>query len=303
MAALFNFLAPILFVLFFYLLLGIVIWWIFHPPQIRLRWPLEHPLWLQNLAGWLPADAVSRQTVRIALPLLLCGILGLLLPLALPLRLLAAQAVTLAILLPWFDHYYKQRQSHTAREALFNALRSPLPYIAASAISEAKQKGWFNDGTLRGQDFRHAQWAGNDLSHADLRGANLSGADLHGAIFHHAMLEQVILTGANLATADFAGATLIGAQLNAISGKAAIFRYANCRSANLDGAKLQRADLAYANLNQSTLSHANLKQAALVGVQLDEARYDSFTKWPKHFYPEVAGAKATDQPSLPIENL
>jgi hypothetical protein len=238
-----------------------------------------------------------------ALPLLTFGILGLLLPLALPLRLLAAQAVGLAFLLPWFDHYYRRRQTHAAREALLNALRSPIPHIATAAVHEAQQKGWFTDGTLRGLDFRQAQWAGSDLSHADLRGANLTNADLHGTIFHHARLEQIILTGANLATTDFAGATLADAQLNEISAKAANFRYTNCQGANLHGAKLQRADLAYANLSHSTLCQANLKQATLVGVQLAEARFDALTRWPKHFYPEVAGAKRSGEPPLPIEKL
>jgi uncharacterized protein YjbI with pentapeptide repeats len=215
---------------------------------------------------------------------------------------LAAQAIACAFLLPWFDHYYKQRQSLATQEALLTDLRSPLAQVAAAAVSEAKLKGWFSNGMLRGLDFRQAQWAGSDLSHADLRGVNLSGADLHGTIFHHALLEQAILTSANIATADFAGATLTNAQLNDVSAKATNFRYANCRGANLHGAKLQRADLAYANLSHSTLCHANLKQTALAGIQLADARYDSLTRWPKQFNPEVAGAKRFGEASFAIEN-
>lgn len=313
MTALFNFLAPILFVLAFYLLLGLIIWWIFNPPRLRLRWrphgwrlfdwQRQRPKWLPGLTDRVPKDPVSRQTLRFALPLGLLGLLGLLLPLALPWRLIAAQAVGLAFLLPWFDNYFTRRQSHAAMEALLSALRSPLPHIATAAVAEAQQRGWFTNGTLRGLDFRHAQWAGSDLSHADLRRVNLAGADLHGALFHHAQLERVILTGANLATADFAGASLVEAQLNQISAKAATFRSANCLGVNLDGAKLQRADFAYANLSHSALCQTNFKQAALVGVQLTGARFDALTRWPKHFYPELSGAKRIEALSLPSGKL
>ena len=99
-----------------------------------------------------------------------------------------------------------------------------------------------------------------------------------------------------LATADLTGATLVGAQRVATQAKLANFHRTICQSASPDGAKLHKANHTYANLSNSTLCQANLKQAMMAGIESNDARFDTASKWPKHFYPRLAGAIQSGPP-------
>ena len=93
-----------------------------------------------------------------------------------------------------------------------------------------------------------------DLSHSNLTGARLNRANLSGAILNRAILNAATLRGANLG-----GATLVGAMLW------------NC---DLRGADLRKA---------------NLSAVHLIG-----AVYNTETRWPEGFNPDLAGARKDD---------
>lgn len=182
---------------------------------------------------------------------------------------------------------------------------------------------------LRGAVLRYAAMSGADLGRADLRGsdlfeANLSGADLHGANLSesnlrgtklqkvdldNANLEKAGLDGAhlneanlrnvNLSSASMMGTFLSRANLEQANLSQAILNGANLHHANLRGANLSQADLnwadfSYANLDGASLSETslgwtNFSHVDLSQTNLQNARYNSGTKWPEGFSPEAAG--------------
>jgi len=271
-------LAPILLVLLFYALLGIVLRVIFHPtwslgPQFR---PLSFRPVLR-----LP-DFDRPATRRWVLGLVFaCAGMALTLPLPDWVRFLIAQIALLAAVLVAVDVNLRRHLAEMERARLLMALRSPIPDIARDALSAARRLGLLQDGTLAHQDWHGVHWAGADLSKADLTGADLQGADLRQAGLTHtrlagANLSHADLTAANLDDADLSGATLASAR-----AKSASFRRARLVDADCTGARLQACDFALADLRGSDLRGVNLKQAELSGAALAHVRVDPQTRFPK----------------------
>ena len=95
----------------------------------------------------------------------------------------------------------------------------------------------------------------DDLTLAYLRGADLGGAHL---------------VSADLSGADLSGANLFGADLS----------WTELQGADLQGADLRRADLTGTSLQ---------------GVNLVEALYDEYTRWPGGYDPVPSGAVCADR--------
>ena len=90
------------------------------------------------------------------------------------------------------------------------------------------------------------------------------------------------LQNANLRDTDLSGADLIGANLRGADLRDTKLQGADLQGANLSGARLQGADLGYANLG---------------GAKLRGAIWDSTTKWPKGFTPQLSKALAKAMPN------
>jgi len=90
--------------------------------------------------------------------------------------------------------------------------------------------------------------------------ASLQGAKLGGRRVRYADLKGIDLQGADLRKGDFWGSDFTG------------------------------ADLRMSDLSHSNLGNADLRGARLAGALLEGARYNSRTRWPEGFDPQVWGA-------------
>lgn len=88
------------------------------------------------------------------------------------------------------------------KESLIRQLRSSDEGMARNAYREIKERGWFEDGTLRGADLYKANLQRTHLPDMNLRKANLRRARLQGAY----------LAGIDLEGADLQEANLLGAR-------------------------------------------------------------------------------------------
>jgi hypothetical protein len=119
-----------------------------------------------------------------------------------------------------------------------------------------------------------------DLSKVDLRNAFLAYGNLE-----RAYLVNVNLSDASLFCANLREANLTGAQL-----KTADLGYVNLEQARLDNTDLQDIRIYRANLKGASLRSANLKGARLIDeANLEGAKANSKTQWPRGFNPEDAG--------------
>lgn len=94
---------------------------------------------------------------------------------------------------------------------------------APNAVTEAREQGWFTDGSFEGVDLRNAQLQDAilpganlrraDLAHANLDGANLFGADLRQASLGYAALCNASLINAKLQSTRLTGCDLLEASL------------------------------------------------------------------------------------------
>lgn len=140
---------------------------------------------------------------------------------------------------------------------------------------------------LRDADLREADLNGRILSKADLSGANLRGANLS-----RTDLSFTNLSGADLSGVDLSFANLFSAKTDSetqIDLKwrlvLEIVTYGAQNRRDLGKADLSRVNLSFVNLCGADLSEVNLSE-----TDLREAKYDTNTKWPDGFDPQVAGA-------------
>lgn len=135
------------------------------------------------------------------------------------------------------------QKSSLTQTQLFEQLKTAPNDVALKLLSEAQERLYFQDGSLRGADFSGAQWqngrmAKGDyeriiLAHADLTGIYLGGANLKRSNLHGANL-----TNANLRDADFSDANLQNVNFSGAHMACVILKGTNLRGANLDTANL-----------------------------------------------------------------
>ncbi|MEE9386638.1 MAG: aminotransferase class I/II-fold pyridoxal phosphate-dependent enzyme [Nannocystaceae bacterium] len=160
---------------------------------------------------------------------------------------------------------------------------APLPSLAGLDLAGADLSGIeLADTDLRRTNFQGAVLRGTSLRNCDLRGARLGHADLVDTDFDlaqlgHADLSQAQMPGQNLSGMDLRGADLRGT---------------NLRLAYLGYARLQDAKLADADL-----TGADLSGAALSREQLDSARTDADTRYPRHLTRPPVSPRAPAEPA------
>jgi uncharacterized protein YjbI with pentapeptide repeats len=118
----------------------------------------------------------------------------------------------------------------------------------------------FDTVDLAGADLR-GTWAAPDFSGCNLEGACLKAGDFYWTIFFRA----------NLSNADLRDADLRGADL----------KYANLQGADLRGALLKEDELR----GSTKLQGADLRDSLLDGANLNNAAYDTNTRFPVGFDP------------------
>jgi uncharacterized protein YjbI with pentapeptide repeats len=118
------------------------------------------------------------------------------------------------------------------------------------------------------------------LKHSRLVRANLAESKLVGEDMTGFNLEGVILSWADLRQTNFKGAIL----------KESVVISADLRNSDLSDADFRGSDLRQADLRWSNLKNTDFTDANLQGTILREAEYNTQTKWPKDFDPDIFGA-------------
>jgi uncharacterized protein YjbI with pentapeptide repeats len=152
---------------------------------------------------------------------------------------------------------------------------------ALNAVRELRNRGWLENGSLRGKVFTKANLQGVDLTRADLQGSKLNWANL----------KEADLTYANLQGADLGGTHFEKASDDA--ARAATFWDANLRDAilrqaTLFGVNFGRADLRGAKLNDAKLTFATDLENAKCDentILPDGSKWTPDTDWVKFTAP------------------
>ncbi|MDY0125927.1 MAG: pentapeptide repeat-containing protein [Anaerolineaceae bacterium] len=192
-----------------------------------------------------------------------------------------AELISIGITVLILGNANQYMEIQTEKRQLILQMGSPANNIAIEAVRQLRQRGWLNDGTLKGVIIWKSNLENGDLQQAILKGANLTetnlnGADLFQANLDGAILEETQLKGALLQEASLMKADLIEANLEGASLIGAWLMMADLTMANLKRASLDRADLfetilRKANLQEADLSEANLRRADLSDANLHGA--------------------------------
>jgi len=105
------------------------------------------------------------------------------------------------------------RQKRDQRDQLIDQLIGNDTLKAKRAIEILREKGWFRDGMLKGQNLRSANLREADLREANLETTTLADARLNGANLLRARMSRSDLWGADLESASLDGTDLRGANL------------------------------------------------------------------------------------------
>jgi uncharacterized protein YjbI with pentapeptide repeats len=138
-----------------------------------------------------------------------------------------------------------------------------------------------------------------ELRGADLSDIVLTNLALDNADLTEATLRRATLVFLSLRWADLSGVDLSEASLAKVSLYAADLRYANLVGTTLIDVDLRKANLhgaKFAGRDPKAITFADAASRGLVAtklakVNLDEARYDSHTRWPEGFTPPPSAIK------------
>jgi hypothetical protein len=150
-------------------------------------------------------------------------------------------SIAFAILV--IDRLNERRDEQELKAQLIREMGSTDNGIATRAVRELRERGWMEDGSLRGAFLMQANLQGAGLFLADLRRAELVGANLQRSNLLSINLEEAFLYEANFKWAQGAEANLRGACLTK----------ADLQGAHLYGSDLREADLRHANLRDAIL--------------------------------------------------
>jgi hypothetical protein len=185
-------------------------------------------------------------------------------------RAISAPVLVVVLAVYVWDVLYRQRVSMLEKQRVISALGSRSNAVALDAARVVVARDWHRDGSLRNSSFEYA----------DLKGLVMARARLAGVSLMYASLEDADLIFADLASARLGSTDM---------------RRANLNFCNLENAALSLADLGDASLGRSTLRNAHLEganlrntflaEADLEGAYLEQAIYNSKTKWPEGFMP------------------
>lgn len=203
------------------------------------------------------------------LPLIMLGIYGWLL--AAPdsaMRNIGPELFGIAVGVIIIDFSNQQRQDKQLKAQLIREMASSENGFALRAIKELRVRGWLQDGSLNGSDFRGADLRGAHLGGAVLRettffGANLSEANLWGTDFTNANLDYAVMQGVDLSYASLEGAILPCVDLKG----------SNFWETNLNGVCIIGSDLTEVRIMSETLCQVD----ELYGTILpDGKKYSGF---------------------------
>jgi uncharacterized protein YjbI with pentapeptide repeats len=148
------------------------------------------------------------------------------------------------------------------------------------------------------QWFSGQKFSGNREMRGDYFQCRINGADFEGMVISNAKFDQCDLSNANMkgvrfakdvqlrrATmneADLVGADFVGAVVDSVNFRGADLRKAKNFKA-IKKSNFQRADLRGADFSKVPMP--------MIGMEWDDAIYDSSTKFPAGFDPDKAGLK------------
>jgi len=144
----------------------------------------------------------------------------------------------------------EQRKIEQEKQNLIIQMRSEGNAIAKNAVRQLRARGWLEDGSLQGLDFRDANLQGAKLRDANLQNVSLKGADLRKAS----------LVGANLQDADLEAANLEGAELRRARLQGAYLENANLQGADVDAVELDKDTILPNGVNYNPEAEGGFKQ-------------------------------------------
>jgi len=150
---------------------------------------------------------------------------------------------------------------------------------------------------LRNANLQNANLSGCNLEDADLRGGDLSFATLNNATMRHARCDGAVFKKSTALAVDFSGASLKDVNFEGSNLSDSKFETV-MRNDIYHSTSLINANLGGCNLHNTKIS-AFIQGANLVGSDLQhcffkESSYDSHTKWPQGFSPQLSGAAYHD---------
>lgn len=174
------------------------------------------------------------------------------------------------------DYVNERRQDIQRRKILTAQLGSKYRDVTEMAITELRQRGWLEDGSLANALLTEANLEDADLTqanlrHADLKKANLSGAVLQGAILAEAYMIHANLDGADLTEANLCGAWLYSAEFGRAILVATDLSDAHLNGRDLSGTDMVRVKAVHAKLESAILTEVNMYGAVLDGAFLRKA--------------------------------
>lgn len=145
------------------------------------------------------------------------------------------------------------QKSTLTQTQLFDQLKTAPNDVALKLLSEAQERLYFQDGSLRGGDFSGAQWQHGRMAKGDYERIILTHANLTGIYFGGANLKRANLQGADLTNANLRDADFSGANLQQVNFSGAHMACVILKGANLKGAKLETANLWGAIFDEATI--------------------------------------------------
>lgn len=286
-----DFFAPILFVVSFYLLLGMTVWIIFSLPAS----------WLNNLSiifkKWIVwhRETPAKVVTLVALGFLTLGGWGLIDPEKQRFFSLAPELIGISVTILAIDTLYRYSDEKQEKQRTIRQMRSPSNTLAIDAVRIAQDEGWLWDGSLNQALLIGANLAGASLQNASLENANLAVAHLESAFLIGANLKKIDLRGANLEGAHLDEANLQHANLTMARLRGASLISANLRGANLTNCGLQGAHLHHADMRDAILYSADLSYVFLEHTLLEGAKFNRYTTPPADFDLRAVGAIFVDE--------
>ncbi len=144
----------------------------------------------------------------------------------------------------------------TELQALIQRLRSKHTLTIREALTEARQRGWLQDGTLDGALIYGAKW-----QNAELVGAKLRHATLSGVVLQSATLTGTDFSGAEMIDSDWRGATAQRVKMVGVDAIAAKLSAVDFTDADLSGVTLGNATLSFTRFHHTTLREVDFNCA------------------------------------------
>jgi hypothetical protein len=248
------------------------------------RWQEITTLWTDNrwlliVAGWLLG--------MVTLPLLerVTGDLSTLM------NDLVPETVGILFTVLILNRLATNRQQHNEKEDLIREMGSYSTPIALRAVEALRARGWLEDGSLIGRNFKEAELERANLQRAVLNRTSFVGANLRDTKTYHVQMKNVQMCDSDLRFGRFNVSDFSSSTMCSMDARGARFRACNFESAYLHESDFESCDFDGSNMKGTNLSNTNLEGAIFENVTFDEKTLMPDGRW---WTPETDISRFTD---------